>query len=177
MDPVRSGPYSRFSPDPRGWGRSLLGCDPEPGPAAHLLLKFQSASTLQAPPKLLDCPPCSRPEVVPPLSASLGGLRRSQSALPPPSLLLIPYHHPVFPLPCSLLPITPRISYFTPQNSLFSFLTSSSRVTYAPPSLALLNPSLHSLFSSLDFHFPSVFPSPSQSATQQTRFPSSPTSL
>lgn len=62
-------------------------------------------------------------------------------------------------IPSALLPAPPRIIYFTSQNCLFSFLT-SSRVTCAPLSLALLNPSLHSLFSSLDSTFPQYSPPP-----------------
>lgn len=73
---------------------------------------------------------------------------------PPPRYLFL-----IDRIPSALLPAPPRIIYFTSQNCLFSFLT-SSRVTCAPLSLALLNPSLHSLFSSLDSTFPQYSPPP-----------------
>lgn len=173
-DPV---PTAGFPQIPEGWAvdhRAPTGQRIESwAPQLTSFSLKKSASTLQGPPKLLDCPPRSRPEMVPPLSASLGGLRRSQSALPP-SLLLILYHPPppysLSLASCSLLPLTfPVYPSEFPIPIPYILL----HVTYAPPSLVFLNPSLHFLFSSLDLHFPSMFPSPSysQSATQQVRFP------
>ena len=82
--------------------------------------------------------------------------------------------HPRIPSALLPAPYHPSHFLFYPTEFLIPIPYILSCVTFAPPSLVLLNPSLHSLFSSLDFHFPSVFPSSSQSVTQQTRFPSSP---
>lgn len=127
MDPVRSDPHDRFSPDPRGCGRPLAGLSSKspPGCSPRPPTIPESVHSLQAPPKLRDCPPFSRPEVVPPLSASLGGLRPSLSAPPP-----LPAPHSLCPPPYSLslapYSLFPPHIFYLLQNSLFPFLTSSS---------------------------------------------------
>lgn len=99
--------------------------------------------------------PTSRPEVVPPLSASLGGLRPSLSALPP-----LPAPHSLYPTPYSLF-LNP-CSLISPSPILFPHKIPYPHSLY-PPSCyhctvppVFLNPSLHPLFS-LNFHLPSVF--------------------
>lgn len=84
----------------------------------------------------------------------------SQPVCPSPapfSSFLIPPS--VFPLPCFLLLFPHRISYLPQRIPCSPSLhPPSCYLCTLPP--VFLNPSLHPIFSSLDFHFPSVFPFP-----------------
>lgn len=96
-DPVLSG---TFAPDSPRVGLTPTGLVSRAGPRCYSPRPPpipECGHSLRAPPKLRDCPPPARPEVVPPLSASLGGLGLNQSALPP-----FPALHSLNPPPCSL---------------------------------------------------------------------------